>query len=84
MKQFDAEISVQKGQIKDNISHFTCIIIYRFDISQLTIDKNTTEFSMSASYLDISLNRVINGKLTTQLYDKRDDFYLHRQLSLFM
>ena len=29
---------------------------------------------MSASYLDILLNIDINGKLTTQLYDKRDDF----------
>ena len=29
---------------------------------------------MSASYLDILLNININGKLTTQLYDKRDDF----------
>ena len=28
---------------------------------------------MSASYLDILLNIDINGKLTTQLYDKRDD-----------
>ena len=27
---------------------------------------------MSASYWDISLYRDINGKLTTQLYDKRD------------
>ena len=29
---------------------------------------------MSASYLDILLNIDINGKLTTQLYDKQDDF----------
>ena len=29
---------------------------------------------MSASYLDILLNIDINGKLTTQLYNKRDDF----------
>ena len=38
--------------------------------------KDITEFSMSASYLDIFLNIDIdiNGKLTTQLYDKRDDF----------
>ena len=36
--------------------------------------KDTTESSMSASYLDILLNIDINGKLTTQLYDKRDDF----------
>ena len=36
--------------------------------------KDTTESSMSASYLDILLNIDINGKLTTQLYDKRGDF----------
>ena len=36
--------------------------------------KDTTESSMSASYLDILLNIDIDGKLTTQLYDKRDDF----------
>ena len=41
--------------------------------SELEI-KDTTESSMSASYLDILLNIDINGKLTTQLYDKRDDF----------
>ena len=41
--------------------------------SELEI-KGTTESSMSASYLDILLNIDINGKLTTQLYDKRDDF----------
>ena len=29
---------------------------------------------MSDSYLYILLNMGINGKLTTQLYDKRDDF----------
>ena len=31
---------------------------------------------MSVSYLDILLNRDINGKLTTPVYDKRDDFNL--------
>ena len=35
---------------------------------------DTTESSMSASYVDILLNIDINGKLTTQRYDKRDDF----------
>jgi hypothetical protein len=44
--------------------------IYR---SELEI-KNTTESSTSASYLDILLNINADGKLTTQLYDKRDDF----------
>ena len=37
------------------------------------IIKDTTESSISASYLDCYLN-VDNGKLITRLYDKRDDF----------
>ena len=36
--------------------------------------KDTTESSTSASYLDVLLNIDVGGKLTTQLYDKRDDF----------
>jgi hypothetical protein len=36
--------------------------------------KDTTEWSTSASYLDILLKLDINGKIKTQLYDKRDDF----------
>lgn len=35
---------------------------------------DTTESSMSASFLDILLQRDINSKLTAQLYDKRDGF----------
>ena len=40
--------------------------------------KDTIKSPMFASYLDISLNRDINGKphVTTQLYDRRDDFIL--------
>jgi hypothetical protein len=34
--------------------------------------KDTTESSTSASYLDVLLN--IDGKLTTQFYEERDDF----------
>jgi hypothetical protein len=34
--------------------------------------KDTTD--KSASYLDILLNIDYNGRLTTSLYDKRDDF----------
>ena len=41
--------------------------------SELEI-KDTTESSTSASYLDVLLNIDSGGKLTTQLYDKRDDF----------
>ena len=41
--------------------------------SELEI-KDTTESSTSASYLDVLLNINAGEKLTTQLYDKRDDF----------
>jgi hypothetical protein len=36
--------------------------------------KDTTESDISASYLDIFLNIDSNGRLTTTLYDKVDDF----------
>jgi hypothetical protein len=36
--------------------------------------KDTTECSKFASYLDVLLKLDTNGKITTQLYDKRDDF----------
>jgi hypothetical protein len=36
--------------------------------------KDTTESDKSASYLYILLNIDSNGRLTTSLYDKRDDF----------
>ena len=45
--------------------------------------KNITESSMSDLYLDILLNRDINGKLTTQLYDKRDDFTSHIYVAIY-
>jgi hypothetical protein len=41
--------------------------------SELEI-KDITESSTSASCLDVLLNINAGGKLTTQLYDKRDDF----------
>jgi hypothetical protein len=41
--------------------------------SELKI-KDTTESSTSASYMNVLLNIDAGGKLTTQLYDKRDDF----------
>jgi hypothetical protein len=36
--------------------------------------KDTTECCASASYLDVLLKLDTNGKITTQPYDKRDDF----------
>jgi predicted solute-binding protein len=36
--------------------------------------KYTEESKTSASYLDILLNTYSNDKLTTSLYDKRDNF----------
>ena len=41
--------------------------------SELEI-KETTDSSSSASYLDLYLQYDQNGRLTTKLYDKRDDF----------
>ena len=43
---------------------------------------DTTESDRCASYLDILLNIDSNGRLTTTLYDKCDDFDL--QLSTFL
>jgi hypothetical protein len=36
--------------------------------------KDATEYNKSASYLDIVFNIDSNGRLTTSLYHKRDDF----------
>jgi hypothetical protein len=36
--------------------------------------KNTTESDKPASYLDILINIDSNGRLTTSIYDKRDNF----------
>jgi hypothetical protein len=41
--------------------------------SELEI-RDITESYTSASYLDVLLNIDVGDKLTTQLYDKRDDF----------
>jgi len=56
--------------INNNHFHSYVDLIYP---SELEI-KDTTESSTSASYLDILLKIDADGKLTTQLYDKRDDF----------
>jgi hypothetical protein len=50
--------------------NFTHTLIYP---NELEI-KDTTDCSASALYLDMLLKLNTNGKLTTQLYDKRDDF----------
>ena len=42
--------------------------------SQLEI-KDTTDTVKSASYLDLHLKIDTRGRLNTELYDKRDDFY---------
>jgi hypothetical protein len=44
--------------------------------------KDTTECSTSASYLDVLLKFDTNGKLTIQLYDKRDTFNFSMSTSL--
>lgn len=41
--------------------------------SELEI-KDTTDSEISVSYLDVLVEKDVNGNLTTKLYDKRDDF----------
>jgi hypothetical protein len=45
--------------------------------------KDTTESDKSPSYLDILLYIDTNGRLTTSLYDKRDDLTLQSSTFLF-
>jgi len=55
--------------LNKNFSNFLHLI-YPVEL----VDKDTTDFPNSASYLDLYLKQDINGTLTTKLYDKRDDF----------
>jgi hypothetical protein len=70
--QFDIRYIYDDLSINNNQfhTHVDSILVYP---NELEI-KDTTECSTSASYLDRLLKLDINGKLTTQLYDKRDDF----------
>jgi hypothetical protein len=62
---FDDVLSINKGHFHSYVdSIYPC---------ELEI-KGITESSTCASYLDILLKIEAIGKLTTQLYDKRDDF----------
>jgi hypothetical protein len=53
----------------DNFHHYIHLIYP----DELEI-KDSTESDKSASYLDTLINIDSNGRLTTTLYDKRDDF----------
>ena len=55
------------------MSYPSTIIIFTIYPDELEI-KDTTESDRSASYLDILLDIDSNGRLTTSLYDKREDF----------
>jgi hypothetical protein len=56
--------------IKNHNFHNYVHLIYHGEL-EIT---DTTESDISASYLDILLNIDSNGRLTTSLHDKRDDF----------
>jgi hypothetical protein len=43
-------------------------------MNELELNQGHPECSISASYLDVLLKLDTNGNLTTQLYDKRDNF----------
>jgi hypothetical protein len=68
---FDISIYWQRFIFQQQSIPFMC----RFDIYPNELEnKDTTECSTSASYLDILLILDTNGKITTQVYDKTDDF----------
>jgi hypothetical protein len=56
--------------INNHNFHNYVLLIYPHELEI----KDTTESDKSASYLDILLNIDSNGRLTTLLYDKHDDF----------
>ena len=57
--------------IYNNNFHSYVHLIYPDELEEI---KDTTESDRCASYLDILLNIDSDGRLTTTLYDKRDDF----------
>ena len=64
-RYIDDVLSLSNSKFSDNLD-----VIYP---SKLEI-KNTTESTKSTSYLDCLLEIDNSGKLSTKLYDKRDDF----------
>ena len=56
--------------INNHNFHYYVHLIYPDELEM----KDTTESDKSAPYLDILLNIDSSGRLTTSLYDKRDDF----------
>jgi hypothetical protein len=64
-RYIDDVISINNDQFHSYVNY-----IYP---SESEIKYNTESFT-SASYLDVLLNIDADGKLTTKLYDKRDDF----------
>jgi hypothetical protein len=64
-RYMDNVLSISNNQFQSHVDS-----IYR---KELEI-KDAIESSTSASYLDVLLKLDTNGKITIQLYDKRDDF----------
>jgi hypothetical protein len=64
-RYIDDVLSINNNQYQSHVN-----LIYP---NELKI-KDSTESSTSASYLDVLLKLDTNGKITTQLYDKRDYF----------
>jgi hypothetical protein len=64
-RYIDDVLSINNRNFHD---YFHLIYPHEFEI------KDTTESDKSASYLDILLNIDSSGRLTTTIYDKRDDF----------
>jgi hypothetical protein len=66
-RYIDGALSINNDQFHSYVDS-----IYRYP-SELEI-KDTTESCTSSSYLHVLLNIDAGGKISSQLYDKRDDF----------
>jgi hypothetical protein len=61
-------VITHQGQLNKNVNRRKCKPV---NVNLTTV---YTQSSTSASYLDVLLKLDTNGKITTQLYGKRDDF----------
>jgi hypothetical protein len=69
---FNSTFRYNDDVLSINNNHFHSYVASIYS-NELQI-KDTTKYSTSASYLDVLLQLDTNGKLTTQLFDKQDDF----------
>jgi hypothetical protein len=67
-KYIDGDLSINNHNFHNYVH-----LIYP-DVLEVKYTSNTTESDKSASYLNVLFNIDANGRLTTSIYDKRNDF----------